>query len=220
MALQFRDPVILDWEEEREDETPWEMPAFLEACQQADPPPREPRPGEGSKDLGQMSTKPEEPRVVGVRPAPCSALRTPGLLGTFLGGSPPISSFTSSSVFAGHPPQLQLYLPRNPPSVALPPCTGLETVTRLVPKDSALPLTALEGPTRSSQGLMKERMPKAQGASPIPRNPTAQGPDPGSPGHQPFSAPRQRLLASLPTPAALSPQAKHPGVLGRMGGNW
>lgn len=52
--------------------------------------------------------------MVEMRPSPCSALRTPKLMGTFLGGSPPSSSFTSSFVFANHPPQLQLYLPRKP----------------------------------------------------------------------------------------------------------
>lgn len=125
MALQFGDPVILDWEEKRDDETPWEMPPSLEACQQADLPPPPPRlechPGEGSKDLGQMSTKPEEPRVAGVRPAPCSALRTPRLMGTFLGGSLPSSSFTYWL-----PPSAAVVSPEeSPPSAALPPCTEL-----------------------------------------------------------------------------------------------
>lgn len=111
---------------EREDETPWEMP------------PSQSHPGEGSTDLGQRSIKLEGPRMDGVRSAPCSALRTPRPMGTFLGGSPPSSNFTY---------WLQLCFPRKP---RLPQhfllVLSCKLSPGLCPKDRALPLTALGGP--------------------------------------------------------------------------
>lgn len=109
------------------------------------PLPLECHPGEGSKDLGQMSTKPEEPRVAGVRPAPCSGLRTPRPMGTFLGGSPPSSSFTYWL-----PPSAAVVSPEETP---LPQhfllVLSCKLSPGLCPKDSALPLKLSEGPKPS-----------------------------------------------------------------------
>lgn len=131
----------------------------------------------------------------------------------------PQHSWAHGDMLGGQPSNLQLHFllcllasplscsyvsPGNPPPVPLPPCTGLETATRLVPKDSALPLPALGGPTlvTGSDGETNDQSP---------------GPVPSHQSHSPGSTSEAPCFP--PHPAALSPQAQHPGVLGRMGGD-